>query len=102
MAQDIVWSEESLDDIDGIAEFISRDSAYYAERVVATLFSAGESLSEHPERGRVVPELGDPDVRELFIYSYRLLYRIVREEREIRILAVIHGKRLLESVERFS
>ena len=102
MAQDVIWSEGSLEDIDGIAEFISRDSVYYAERVVANLFSAGDSLLEQPERGRVVPELGDPDVRELFIYSYRLVYRMVREEREFRILAVIHGKRLLESIERFS
>ena len=75
MAQDVIRFEESLEDIDRIAEFISRDSVYYAERVVANLFNAGESLPKQPERGRMVPELGDPDVRDLFIYSCRLLYR---------------------------
>ena len=41
--------------------------------------------------GRIVPEIGDPNVRELIVYSYRLIYEILPEE--IRILALIHGKR---------
>jgi toxin ParE1/3/4 len=44
--------------------------------------------------------LADQNVRERFLYSYRLIYEISAET--IRVLAVIHGKRLLESVERFS
>ena len=47
--------------------------------------------------GRVVPELGQPDIRERFVYSYRLIYQI--QAQEIHILSVIHGKRLLESLE---
>jgi toxin ParE1/3/4 len=48
----------------------------------------------------VVPEVGDERIRERFIYSYRLVYRV--EPEQILIVAVIHGKRLLENVpERF-
>lgn len=47
-----------------------------------------------------MPELGNPRLRERFIYSYRLIYEMKGEE--IHIPAVIYGKRLLESVERFS
>ena len=39
-------------------------------------------------------------MRESFLYSYRLVYELIDEE--IHILAVIHGKRLLESLERFN
>lgn len=50
--------------------------------------------------GRVVPELGEAQVRERFLYSYRLIYE-VRPER-IEVLAILHGRRLLESIdERF-
>jgi len=28
MAQSVIWSQESLDDLDSIAEYISRDSLY--------------------------------------------------------------------------
>lgn len=27
-------------------------------------------------RGRVVPEIGSPDIREIFVKSYRLIYKI--------------------------
>jgi toxin ParE1/3/4 len=99
MAQTLKWSEESLQDISGIAEFIARDSAYYAQRVVEAILSKGESVVHFPEAGRVVPELGQPSIREQFVFSYRLIYQQVGDE--ILILAVIHGKRLLESDSRF-
>lgn len=60
----------------------------------------GDSLVEQPESGRVVPELNDPHVRERFIYSYRLIYEI--KDNDIFVMGVIHGKRLLESVDRFN
>nr|WP_232210543.1 type II toxin-antitoxin system RelE/ParE family toxin [Nitrococcus mobilis] len=58
---------------------------------------AVESLPVQPRAGRMVPELGQPAVRERFIYSYRLIYEILPET--LHILAVIHGRRLLESIE---
>ncbi len=99
MAQTVKWSQESLDDIDSIAEYIARDSIYHAQNVVEKLFELGDSLLDQPEVGRMVPELNDPNVLERFIYSYRLIYEITTKE--IHILGVIHGKRLLESVDRF-
>ena len=48
----------------------------------------------------MVPELRQDRVREHFIYSYRVFCEIQGED--LHVLAVIHGKRLLESVaERF-
>ena len=100
MAQTLIWSREALDDIDSIAEYISRDSLCHAQQVAERLFELGESLRKYPKIGRVVPELGDSQVRECFLYSYRLIYEL--KDEGIHILAVIHGKRLLESVGRFN
>jgi plasmid stabilization system protein ParE len=36
----------------------------------------GASLATFAERGRVVPELGDPAIREVFVYKYRLQYEV--------------------------
>lgn len=33
MAQTLIWSHEALDDIDRIAEHISRDSLYHTQQV---------------------------------------------------------------------
>ena len=40
--------------------------------------------------GRIVPEIGDPNIRELIIYSFRLIYEM--SSNRIEVLAVIHCK----------
>lgn len=97
MAAELIWSSESLDDIEAIAEFIARDSPHHAQRVVEALFELSDAIATHPLAGRVVPELHDRAVRERFLYSYRVIYE-VRAER-VEILAVLHGRRLLDSIE---
>lgn len=99
MARPLAWSPEALEDLELIAEYIERDSAFYARAVVTKLVDMARALGEFPELGRVVPELGEANIRERFVYSYRLIYRV--EAERILILAVIHGRRLLENTERF-
>jgi toxin ParE1/3/4 len=101
MAAALSWSHEALDDIDAIAAFIARDSIHHAGRVVEALFEIGEAIAASPMAGRVVPELGDPQIRERFLYSYRVIYELTDPGR-VDVIAVLHGRRLLESIgERF-
>jgi len=97
---EVTWSPEATEDLELIAEYIARDSEFYARAVVAEILSVSRNIREFPLIGRAVPEIGDESIRERFIYSYRLVYRI--EHERILIVAVIHGKRLLENLtERF-
>lgn len=96
----VAWSPEAIEDIDAIATYIARDSVFYAGAVASKILAASRSIPEQPLSGRVVPEIGDEAIREKFIYSYRLVYKIQQDK--ITIAAVIHGKRLLDNVmERF-
>jgi addiction module RelE/StbE family toxin len=100
MAVVVDWSPAAIEDLDSIAEYIARDSHFYAQSVVHKMLSVANSLSEHPFLGRIVPELGVDNIRERFVYSYRLIYQV--DEAQILIVAIIHGKRLLSNVsERF-
>ncbi len=100
MDLEVKWSPEAIEDLESIAEFIARDSEYYARAVVTEILSISRNIRDFPLIGRVVPEIGDEVIRERFIYSYRLVYRV--EPEQILIVAVIHGKRLLENApERF-
>lgn len=78
---------------EAIAEYITQDSAAYASIVVKTIISQTRKLALFPRAGRKVPEFDDEDIRELLAYSYRIIYRVSRDE--ILISAVIHGKRAL-------
>lgn len=97
MADRLIWTDEALEDIDVLAEYIARDSAYYARKVAQDILALHDSILSNPRMGRVVPELGNELIRERFIYSYRVIYEI--QPAEVQVLAVLHGKRLLVAVE---
>jgi plasmid stabilization system protein ParE len=94
MARGLAWSPEAIEDIESIASYIERDSAWYARAVASKIVETAESIPEFPELGRVVPEIGDSSIRERFVYSYRVIYRL--EPERVLVAAVIHGSRLLQ------
>jgi len=96
LAQTIKWTESAINDLEEIARFIARDSLFYATTVVKEARKAARSLIVSAERGRVVPESNSSDIRELFLWRYRLIYKVTAHH--VYILAFIHGTRDLESL----
>jgi toxin ParE1/3/4 len=90
VARALVWSPDAIEDIEAIAAYIERDSPWYAKAVVSKLIETAEAIPEYPQLGRIVPELGDPNIRECLVHRYRLIYRL--EENRAVIAAVIHGR----------
>ncbi len=91
---EIKWSPQSLEDIETIANFIARDSSYYARMFTIKVFESVDRLELFPESGRVVPELKRKAIREVIIGNYRIIYRI--RGNLIEILTVYHASRLLD------
>jgi toxin ParE1/3/4 len=91
MAYKVIWSLKALEDVDAIATYIFRDSPSYAAAVVQKILDTTQLLTKHPFSGPIVPEFGEDDVRESFVYSYRIIYRI--DDDIITVVAVIHGKK---------
>ncbi len=89
----IFWTQESLDQLFDIEEYISRDSPERAARFVNQLIEHGELLAENPRLGRKVPEVAQPAIRELLFKKYRIVYRL--NEESIEILTVFEGHMLL-------
>ncbi|MDP8234790.1 MAG: type II toxin-antitoxin system RelE/ParE family toxin [Candidatus Erginobacter occultus] len=87
----VIWSPAALEDVDSIAEYIARDSADQASLFVLRLLESADRLQEFPRFGRVIPEIGEDDCREVIYGSYRIMYRIAGDE--VWITAVIHGAR---------
>ena len=94
MAYRVVWSPRAVEDLESIAQYIAADSAAYAAAVVKTILSTAGNFSHFPFSGRVVPELGEESIREWFVYSYRVIYRV--ENEIVTVAAIVHGKRLLQ------
>jgi toxin ParE1/3/4 len=94
MAHRLAWSARALQDVESIASYIAEDSPAYARTVVRTILNQTGLVAKFPRAGRKVPEFDDESIREVFAYSYRIIYRI--ESDEIVVAAVIHGKRMVE------
>lgn len=85
----VIWAPSALEDIDAIAAYIARDSVYHASLFIDRLFEAADNLKQHPLLGRVIPEIGQTDCREIIYGSYRIMYRV--QKNGVWINAVIHG-----------
>ncbi len=96
MARRVVWSYEATADLNTLAEYIAKDSVYYAAALVREIRDATRSLNTFSERGRILPELNNSNIRELFIKEYRLIYSI--EESRVVILGIVHGRRHLKKM----
>jgi len=90
---DVRWTEKAFADALGVFDYIADQSLAYAESVYERILERPVQLTVHPRSGAVVPELGRDDIRELCVYSFRLIDRIGGDE--IRVLTVIHGSRKL-------
>ena len=95
MACRLIWTPKAQDDLRHIAEYIERDSLFYAKTVVKKVYYEAEKLRNLSYKGRIIPEFEQETMREIFVYNFRVLYQIELET--INILAVIHGKQLLKT-----
>ena len=87
----VIWSEPAKADLRSIHDFIANDSRHYAKKVAQDVVAKTDALNSLPRIGRIVPELGDEKIRELSLYSYRVIYEI--KDSDVFVLAVVHKRR---------
>ena len=87
----VIWSPQSLHDLESIRAYIAEDSVAYAELVVRRIVAAVERLHDFPESGRMVPEREALEIREVIVSPYRVVYR--RRPEAVEIVTVFRGSR---------
>jgi len=89
----ILWTREAFQQLTEIEDFMAKDSAERAAKFVDELVAHAEpALPGSPRIGRTVPEISNPDIRELVFKKYRIVYRI--NKNNLEILTVFEGHRL--------
>ena len=96
--REVVWTLQGQLTLDEAVAYIAENSLVSAERLLESALEAGASLALMSERGRIVPELDKPNIREIFVQRYRLIYEI--RETKVDILAFLHGARDFASWQR--
>ena len=68
MAQ-IIWSPNATRQMEEIAEYIEKDSPYYAGRVILKIYATVSRLKYFPEMGNVAVEFQEQGIRELLVFQ---------------------------------
>lgn len=92
---ELIWSGNAISDLEGIYDYIARDSPLYARHQIERICTTIERLFQHPDSGRHLPEFQNLPHREVIVDNYRVIYRYNPESDEIMVVAAVHGRRLL-------
>jgi toxin ParE1/3/4 len=89
----VQWSARAAKDLEAIGAYIAQDNPRVAFQFVEGLIARGDALAEAPLIGRMVPEFGRPDTREVISGNYRIVYRVIQGK--VYVLTVFEGHRKL-------
>lgn len=89
----VKWSLPAQLQLKRIHDHIALDSKYYARKVIDEIIFKTKKLTDYPKIGRVLPENEQELIREIIVYSYRIIYQISGSD--IDILAIAHSRQNL-------
>jgi toxin ParE1/3/4 len=93
MGYQVALSPTARRDLQGIVRYISADAPARGIAFGQFLLSQAKRLGSFPQLGRMVPEIGEPEIREIIVRSYRVIYRIDDRDCRIEIVRFWHGAR---------
>lgn len=94
----VVWSPLAIERAYEAASYIAGDKPEAALRWLEGLFAVTDRLEMFPESGRIVPEIGSPEFREVvYRRAYRVIYRV--EKARVSILTIRNFAQLLDTDE---
>jgi toxin ParE1/3/4 len=90
---EVVVMPSALQDIKAIIKCVHTQSVQNAEKFYTEINEKITSLEPFPERGSLVKEITSPQLREIKLYHYRILYRCLQAR--VEVLTIHHNARLL-------
>ena len=90
----VTIADSALEDLENIKEYyLDLGVPGIGENFVVAIFEHIETLTDHPDIGRIVPEFNEEHIRELIHPPFRVVY--LRGQATIQIARVWRSERLL-------
>ncbi|WP_416674377.1 type II toxin-antitoxin system RelE/ParE family toxin [Egbenema bharatensis] len=87
----IIFSPKAVGDLESIVRYIALDNPNSARKVGQSLLAKTKELSQFPFRGQKVPEFDNPNIRQLILKPYRIVYRVDEDKKLISIVRFWHS-----------
>jgi plasmid stabilization system protein ParE len=91
----VTFAESAIQDLEELRSwYLAQGVPAIGRRLVAEILQRIEHLPRNPDIGRIVPEFGQPFLRELIHPPFRIVYR--RDPGRIRVVRVWRSERILK------
>jgi len=90
---EVIFTDRFLDRVEECTDYIALDHVPTAIKWARGVFEQCQKLGDQPESGRIVPEFGRPEIKEVIHGNYRLVYEI--KTNQIDMLAIWHTRQML-------
>jgi toxin ParE1/3/4 len=91
----ITFAASAVNDLEAIRTwYVDQQIPTVGEKLLREIISQVERLAEFPESGRIVPEFGIANLREIIYSPFRIVYRF--DENRVRVVRVWRSERLLK------
>ena len=91
MEYTVVLSPKAVGDLEAIVRYISLTNPIAARKVGRRLLSKTKDLSQFPFKGQKVPEFDSPEIRQLILVPYRIVYRVEEDKKRISVARFWHS-----------
>ena len=91
----ITFAASAVKDLEAIRTWYAEQQVpAVGERLLMEVISQVERLTDFPESGRIVPEFGIVNLREIIYSPFRIVYRL--DKSRVRIVRVWRSERLFK------
>ncbi|MBH8551375.1 type II toxin-antitoxin system RelE/ParE family toxin [Nostocaceae cyanobacterium CENA357] len=91
MDYQVVLSPKAVGDLEAIVRYIALTNPETAKTLGQRLLEKAKDLSQFPFKGQKVPEFDDPNIRQLILKPYRVVYRVEEQKKRISIARFWHS-----------
>lgn len=87
----VILSPKAVEDLERIIRYIALSSPEAARKVGQNLLNKTKQLSQFPFKGQKVPEFNSPDIRQIILKPYRVVYRVEEDKKRISVARFWHS-----------
>lgn len=87
----VILSPKAVGDLEAIVRYISLSNPEAARKLGQNLIDKTKELSQFPLKGQQVPEFNSPEIRQLVLKPYRIVYRVEADKKRISIARFWHS-----------
>jgi toxin ParE1/3/4 len=87
----VILSPKAVGDLEAIIRYVARSNPDAAQKLGQNLISKTKELGQFPFQGQKVPEFDTPDIRQVILKPYRIVYRVEADRKRISVVRFWHS-----------